>query len=425
MDLNRKTAYLILVDIEDNMAYSNIAINEHVKREAPDSPAFVRELVYGVLENKYYLDYIVSRLVDKVSKIKTKEKTLLRMGLYQLIYMNSVPTYAAVNETVNLAKRYCRGKDGFINGVLRRFGREKDHITLPDQEQDVVKYLSIKYSYEPWIVDFWIKEFGVERTELLLAAGNRKPDLIIRANVLKTTRAELVERLADDGNRCEASELVKEALIVQGSGVLDSPLYEKGFFSVQDVSSMLAVCALDPKPEQRMIDVCAAPGGKTGFMAERMGNKGCIIAGDFYEKKLNLIDRQMKRTGISIVQTKQWDGAELQTDLLEWADGVLVDAPCSGLGVIRRKPEIKYKKQGNMIAELAQKQLEILTNAAAYVKSGGTLVYSTCTISRLENQLVIEKFLKDHNMFKKVGERQLFPDQDHTDGFYICKMIRD
>lgn len=413
------------MDVEEHLAYSNLALNQHLNREKPDSPAFIRELVYGVLENKYYLDYVISQFVEKLSTVKVRERTLLRMGLYQLLFMKGVPAYAAVNESVSMARKLCRGKDGFINGVLRKADRQRDSISLPDPEADRLRYLSVKYSYEPWIIQLWIGQYGEEKTESLLAAGNGTPPLVLRANTLKMSVDELQQQLKQQGLDSRQSDFVPEGLLVQGSHVLDSPLYQQGAFSVQDESSMLAVDILEPRPGQNIVDVCAAPGGKTGFIAERMKNSGTVIAGDFYEKKLELIKKQMERTGVSIVDTRQWDAAVFQPDLAEWADGVLVDAPCSGLGVIRRKPEIKYKTQEQMPQELAGKQLQILEAASGYVKRGGSLVYSTCTISDAENRQVTASFLSSHKDFSMAVERQLLPDQDCTDGFYICKMIRN
>lgn len=425
MDKNRRTAYFALKDVEEKQSYSNLALNHHISSGKPDSPAFVRELVYGVLENKIYLDYIIGKFVKTpLSKLKSSDLTVLRLGIYQLLFLDGVADYAAVNESVNLAKRYCPGREGFINGVLRSFQRAGKKVDLPDRSEDEIRYLSVKYSYEPWIIELWLKEYDADFTEALLAAGNRTPDLVIRVNSLKTTREALKQRLLADGYLASDGLLCKAALHVEGTGLLEGKLYESGLFSVQDESSMLAVDTLDPCPGETVMDVCAAPGGKTLYIAEKMQNMGKVDARDIYKWKLSLIEKEAGRLGISVVATKTWDAAQIDFSMEEKADRVLVDAPCSGLGVIRRKPEIKYKKKNEIDALLPEKQLAILSASSKYVKPGGILVYSTCTISSHENQEVVKNFLKANPDFSKEEELQLFPNVHNTDGFYICKMKR-
>jgi len=425
VDKNRRTAYFTLMDVEVKQSYSNLALNHHISSGKPDSPAFVRELVYGVLENKMFLDYIIGKFVKTpISKLKSSDLTVLRMGIYQLLFLDGVADYAAVNESVNLAKKYCPGRDGFINGVLRSFQRAGKEVELPDRSEDEIGHLSLKYSYEPWIVELWLKQYDADFTEALLAAGNRTPDLVIRVNSLKTTREALKQKLLDDGYRAEEGLLCKAALHVEGTGILEGKLYEKGLFSVQDESSMLAVDMLDPNPGETVMDVCAAPGGKTLYIAEKMKNIGKVDARDIYKRKLSIIEREAERMGISIVATKTWDASEIDSSMEEKADRVLADVPCSGLGVIRRKPEIKYKRSEENDELLPEKQLAILYASSKYVKPGGILVYSTCTISPHENQEVVRSFLKTNPAFSKEEELQLLPNIHNTDGFYICKMKR-
>ncbi len=424
MDNNRNTAYLVLMDVEEKNAYSNLALNHRVKQSKPDSPAFVRELVYGVIENKYYLDYILGFFIKKMAKMKKSDLVLLRMGIYQLAFMDAVPPYAAVNESVLLAKKYCRGRDGFINAVLRKYQREKDTVSLNDLQKEPVGYLSVKYSYEPWMIEEWIKEYGFDVTEALLSAGNQTPRLTLRINGLKSSVEEAVSSLNAEGFETEPGMKSKQAIYAKGSGILESSLYQSGLFSVQDEASMLAVEALAPEPGHVIVDVCAAPGGKTLYIAEKMKNTGHIFACDIYSKKLELIQQQAMRLGISIVETQLWDATEINLKLKDTADRVLVDAPCSGLGVIRRKPEIKYKKFDAEMELLPQKQLQILSNASTYLKVGGVLVYSTCTISVHENQNVRKAFLLQHPNYELMKEEQLFPQESGTDGFFICKMCR-
>ena len=423
MDANRKTAYYTLLDVETKKSYSNLALNHHIICGRPSSPSFVREIVYGVLENKMLLDYIIGKLVPDVDKIKVNDMVVLRMGIYQLGYMDSVPEYAAVNESVNLAKRFCKGREAFINAVLRAYIREKLTIELPDRAVNEIEYLSIKYSCLPWIIELWLEQYNVDFVEELLKSLNETPTLTIRLNWLKIMKKDLVAKLEAKGFTVENGKLCENALrVTKGNNLLDSRLYKQGMFSVQDEASMLVSVVLDPKQGDLVLDLCAAPGGKTFAIAERMNNKGRIIASDVYTRKLALIDAEAERLGVDIVETKVWDATKIDSTLIEKADRVLVDAPCSGLGVIRRKPEIKYKKMTSEFDMLPRKQLAMLNTAANYVKSGGVLVYSTCTINPNENQRVIAEFLKKNPAFAKEEMLQLLPNVNDTDGFFICKM---
>jgi len=424
MDANRKAAYLALLDIEVKNAFSNIVLSNQKFRSKLTAPAFATELVYGVLENKMLLDYLIDQIVPSGSaKLKASDKIVLRMGIYQIGYMNSVPEYAAVNESVNLAKRFCRGREGFINASLRTYIRDKDDMQLPDRESDEVRYLSVKYSYEPWIIEMWLSQFEKKFVEELLKAGNNKPDFVIRVNLLKIKRDELIKNLEAAGCIVEKGKLYDDALYIKNShGLIDSKMFKQGLFSIQDEASMLVASILEPQKDSFVVDVCAAPGGKTMAIAEKMNDEGQIIASDIYVKKLGLVDREASRLGVSIVKTKAWDATKTDNELIEKADRVLVDAPCSGLGVIRRKPEIKYKKRTDEMDTLPPKQLQILKASSEYVKPGGVLVYSTCTINTDENQEVIAGFLMNNPSFVKEETVQLMPNVNGTDGFFICKM---
>lgn len=425
MDINRKTAYLTLMDVENKRSYSNIALNHQIQRNRPDNPAFVRELVYGVLKNKMLLDYVVDHLVPTgSSKLKMQGLNILRMGLYQLSNMGSVPEYAAVNETVNLAKKFCKGRDGFINGVLRTYIRNKYSISLPDRAEDEVKYLSIKYSYEPWIIELWLKEYDVEFVEELLKAGNETPQTVIRLNWQKVMKKDLIKNLTEKGFEVEEGKLSPNALYVKGSNLLNTQMYRMGMFSVQDESSQLATIMLDPKHGDFVMDVCAAPGGKTLAIAERMNNTGTVLASDVYTRKVALIEKEVKRLGLSNVKTRTYDATKVDTALIGKADKVIVDAPCTGLGVVRRKPEIKYKKWSWEMDSLPRKQLAILSSSSKYVKMGGTLLYCTCTINADENEKVVTDFLRKNKDFVSKEVVKLYPHIDGTDGFFICKMTR-
>lgn len=421
MDLTRKTAFDVLYGIEQENTYSNLALNRYIAENRPENPALVRELVYGVLENKILLDYILDKLIPSgIKKVKKKEKTILRMGLYQILFTDGIPAYAAVSQSVNMAKKICRGREGFINGVLRGYIRKKDEISLPDKEKDIKSYLSVKYSFPIWIIELWIEEYGLELCEELLQSSNKRPQLSIRVNLLKSEVSALKDTLVNMGFEVDEGKFSARTLHVKGSGLLDTEEYKTGLFSVQDEASTVAADMIEATDESTVIDVCAAPGGKTMAIAEKMNNSGQIIACDIYEHKLNIIDAQAKRLGIKIIGTKLLDGTKGDQSMCNSADRVLVDVPCSGLGVIRRKPEIKYKGQGDF-AELIDIQSNILKKSAQYVKINGILVYSTCTLNNKENQNQTKKFIENNKNFEIIDERCFLPTED-IDGFYVCKM---
>ena len=424
-DINRQCAYYILRDVEENKSYSNVAANLHINRQRPSSAPFVRELAYGVLRNKLYLDYIISKYIETaITKLRPPELILLRMGLYQIIYMDSVPEYAAVNETVDMAKKLAPGRNSFINAVLREYIRDTSKAELPNKEDDPIKYLSIKYSYEDWIVKLWMEEYGREETEAMLAAGARTPALSVRVNTIKTSVENLKDRLSERGWDISDGKYDDRTFKLKGEGLLRDSLFTHGLFSVQDEAAYEVVRMLGAKPSETVIDVCAAPGGKTGAIAEDMHNQGELIAIDINNRRMKQLEEQMDRLDITIVKTREWDATHPYSEYLGCADRVLVDAPCSGLGTVRRKPEIKYKGTGKVYKSLPTKQLDILKASSNYVKAGGTLVYSTCTISKRENEDVANKFLRENPGFECILMKQLLPNVDLTDGFFICKMLR-
>ncbi len=418
MDLSRKTAFDVLLNMEKENSYSNLTLNRFIEQNKPENKAFVRELVYGVLENKILIDYYLDSLIKSgIKKVGKKEATLLRMGLYQIIFMDSVPEYAAVNETVNMAKKLCRDREGFINGVLR--GYMKKEIPLP---KDRKNFLSVKYSFPCWIIDLWSEQYGEDMCEKLLGASNKRPQLSVRVNMMKITPDALTEILEEKGFVVSKGRFSKRILHVKGTGLLDLKEYEEGLFSVQDEASALAADMLGAEEGDSVIDVCAAPGGKTAAIGEMMNNRGTIKSFDIYEHKLPLIEEQAERLGIKIITTGILDGSIGSFKLKETANKVLADVPCSGLGVIRRKPEIKYKEPQDL-RNLYRIQAEILEKSSEYVKTGGTLVYSTCTVNSDENSKQILNFIKKHDDFEILDEKQFLPIED-IDGFYICKMIK-
>jgi len=426
LDKARRAAYIALKDVESDKAYSNFAIQNVLKKHFHGQGAFVRELVYGTIRTQMYLDHIIGSFIKTpVDKLPVSDRVLLRMGLYQLTSLNSVPDYAAVSETVELAKRYARGREKFINGVLREYQRDKDRVKLPSQEEDLAAYLSLKYSFAPWIVKMWLADFeSDELVESMLGELNKRPCLCIRVNTLKADPRGLKERFEKLGYSVTSDADIADLFFIEGIDPLETNLFRDGLFAVQGKASRIVVESLGALPGETVIDVCAAPGGKTMAIAAAMKNSGTIIATDIYKRKLKLIEDEADRLGVKIVKAWSRDGRVVDSELIGTADRVLVDAPCSGLGTACKKPEVKYKEYDEAMAALPQMQLDILKASAHYLKAGGILVYSTCTIAKRENQDVVDAFLRGNDGFKVVDSIQLLPFEGKADGFFICKMIR-
>lgn len=444
-DWARKEAFITFNSIMTKGAYSGIEIRKNLNKSNLDKNdrALVTEIVNGTLRNLIKIDWIISRFVKlNPKKIAPSIRDIIRCGTYQIIFLDKIPDFAVCNESVELAKLYGnRGAAKFVNGVLRNIARNKDNITLPDKA-NLIEYYSIEYSHPTWMVDLWINDYGVDFTEKLLKANNEAPPLTIRINKLKTDKDEMLNLLNDMNITAYSGLFNYEAINIKGSSSLDNmDLFKKGFFQVQDESSMLVGKIMNPKAGDLIIDVCSAPGGKATHMAEIMGNQGKIIARDIHKHKLNLIEQNCKRLGINIIETQLFDAVEVDNTLLRKADGVLVDAPCSGLGLVRRKPDLRWKREEHDIAKLSELQLSILKNASLYIKAGGVLVYSTCTLHMKENIQVVREFLSYDNSFKldnierllpenidaphkKDGYLELYPNVHGTDGFFIARMIK-
>ena len=415
MDINRKTAFLILQDIEMRSAWSNLALNSHIAEEEPDSPSFVRGLVYGVLRNAFLLDHNIKALLMRPgSRLAAPESILLRMGLYQIACMDGVAPYAAVSETVELAKRFAKGRQSFINAVLRNFLRRGGQLTVPEKDRG-----EITFSCRPWIADLWRQAYGEESALKLMKESNRPAELSLRANLLKITREALMVQLPGT----ELDSLTKTALLASGGSLVDSQAYREGFFSIQSRMSQYAVGLLDPRPGETLVDLCAAPGGKSCAAAERMKDTGRVLAFDLHEKRVGLIEKEASRLGLTIIRASRHDALEPLPELTGCADRVLCDVPCSALGTLRRRPEIKLRDKPEDFDRLPVIQRGILTNGAALVRTGGRLLYATCTIDPAENEAVTGSFLAENKGFTRVFEKQFFP-QEAGDGFYFCLMER-
>lgn len=412
----REIALKILYEIDFNGAYSNITLKKAFKsHELTDrDKALVTSLVYGVTDRRLTLDYVISRFSKlRLKKISKFILIILRMGIYQLMFMEKIPESAAVNESVKLAKRYGHGASaGFVNGVLHSV--IKEDIEYPSEKTE---YLSVKYSFPAELCEKWTSDFGYDFTEKLLSAFQTPKKLNLRPNTLKTSAPELLSMLKDKGINASVSE---DYIVSDGLDIADDELYKNGYYTVQDAAAMCAAKVLAPKCGDTVIDMCAAPGGKTTHMAELMQNEGRIYAFDVYEHKIELIKRNAERLGVTIIEPMLCDGTKEDGRFLKTADKVLCDVPCSGLGIIGRKPEIKWNREDR--SGFASIQGKILENGAKYLKDGGEIVYSTCTIEKEENEAVTTEFLKSHGDFEKTFEKTYYPNIDGTDGFYICKM---
>lgn len=429
----RETAVLTLTDVYRDGAYSNLALKKRLEKDMPGAEKrLATTLVYGVIQRQLMLDYIIGQYSKiKLKKISHYILEILRVGIYQLLYMDKIPPSAAVNESVKLAKRYGHGASaGFVNGLLH--GVIQGNVQYPD---DLIACLSVKESFPMWLCQEWVREFGLDFAEDLMRAMNVEPRLCLRTNTLKISAGALAERLPGG----ELSLLYPQAVLCNGFDIAASEEYQKGFFTVQDISAMLAGAALAPKAGETVIDLCAAPGGKTTHLAQLMENRGRILAFDIHLHKIKLIEENAKRLGIDIISAQAGDACRLQSGLENTADKVLADVPCSGLGIIRRKPEIKWNREEN--SDLAEIQDKILENAARYIKPGGEIVYSTCTIRKQENEDVVRRFLDRHRDFApadfhmqlpqalrkdsvKNGYVTFYPNTDGIDGFFIAKLKR-
>ena len=469
IDLDREAACKALLAIERDGSYSNLELSKMLASDGISNKGFIREIVYGVTENKIYLDYILDKFIKKgAAKTKLQALIILRMGVYQILFMNSVPNYAAVNESVALARRFARGMDGFINGVLRNFIRNMDSASEIDVKGQL-EYLSIRYSCQLKLVEELVSMLGFEHAKVLLEHAGHRPPLSIRVNVAKISVKELADRLRANGFEIEGSKLSDRVLLVKGGALTEANEYKEGLFSIQSEESCAIADFADAKSTELVIDLCAAPGGKAAAMAEQIlkpststepltetepGKQpststepltktepdkqpststepltetepgiasGKVIALELYEHRAALIEATARRLGLENIEVRCQDAVEQIDELVGKADLVLADVPCSGLGVIRRKPEMKYRDEFDF-DELVEIQKGILETGSSYLKPGGRLIYSTCTINPRENELMVKDFLERHEEFISEKEVKLSPFDNGYDGFYMNKL---
>ena len=500
-DLDREAAYKALLAIERDGSYSNLELSKMLASDELSNKGFIREIVYGVTENKIYLDYILDKFIKKgAAKTKLQALIILRMGVYQILFMNSIPNYAAVNESVALARRFARGTDGFINGVLRNFIRNMYSASEIDVKGQL-EYLSIRYSCQLKLVEELVSMLGFEHAKMLLEHAGHRPPLSIRVNIAKISVKELADRLRANGFEIDGSKLSDRVLLVKGGALTEANEYKEGLFSIQSEESCAIADFADAKSTELVIDLCAAPGGKAAAMAEQMlkpsastepltetepckkpststepltetepGKKpststepltetepckkpststeplaetepckkpststepltetepgiagGKVVALELYEHRAALIEATARRLGLENIEVRCQNAVEQIDALVGKADLVLADVPCSGLGVIRRKPEMKYRDEFDF-DELVEIQTGILETGSSYLKPGGRLIYSTCTINPRENELMVKDFLERHEEFISEKEVKLSPFDNGYDGFYMNKL---
>ncbi len=428
----RETALELIDTVEKSGSYSNLMLNNAIEKNnmSGRDAALLTEIMYGTIQRKLTLDFYLAPFLKK--KPERWVNNLLRLSLYQMVYLDKVPERAIIHEAVNIAKK--RGHKGIasmVNGVLRSIQREG----VPDTKtiQDDTERISIETSHPLWLVKRWIGAYGAEKTEAMCQHNLTAPDQTARVNEMKITRHEAIEKLQEEGFDASPSEVSPHAIRIAKGNAAKSSLYTEGIISIQDESSMLVAPVLGASPGQHVLDMCAAPGGKTAHISELMNNKGHIDALDIHEHKLKLVTQNAERLSLSNIHVQKQD-ARKAGDIFEKEtfDAILVDAPCSGLGVIRRKPDLKYAKEEKDLENLQTIQLNILAAAAPLVKENGVLVYSTCTVDKEENEGTVTSFLATHPEFQpeplehisiqpKSTMLQVFPDDFGGDGFFISK----
>ncbi len=433
----RELAFKILRSSEKDSSYSNIAIDNALRHNELSDPdkGLLTAIVMGVTERRLTLDYIIDKMAAKPSEIDAETRIILRVGIYQLLYLDRIPSYAAVNESVELSKKKSRG---FVNAILRELLRKKERGELsslfPKREDNEAEYLSVKMSYPEGLCERFISLFGVERAEKIFEIFNLPPSLTLRINDLKISREDYAGLLRERNIEYRLSDRLENAIILENISFSSLPGFSEGYFFVQDEASQICVEALSAKEGELIIDACSCPGSKSFGSALKMNNKGKILAFDLHKSKLKLIEKSAERLGIDIITADERDGRIFDGSLENKADRVLCDVPCSGLGVMGKKPEIRYKDIKEF-ERLPNIQYDILENNAKYLRVGGILVYSTCTLLPEENEMNVKKFLSRHEDFAPedftAGGREsvggmmaLCPDTDNTDGFFIAKLKR-
>lgn len=442
----------IIYEVTEKDAYANLTLakflgNSSLNRE---DKKLVTEMVNGTIRMLKHLDWVLNLFLSKeIGKQHPWLRTVLRVSLYQVLFMEKIPHYAIVNDAVELTrKKTNRNLARVVNGVLRNILRNENNIKFPDKDKDIIYYLSVYYSHPEWMIRLWLKEMSPDECIKLLHYNNTRPGVVLRTNSLKISREKLIDELISEGVLCHSGSLTPWDIEIEEmkNPIEDNHLYKKGYFYIQNAASMLAAPILDPKPGEKVYDLCSGIGGKTTHMAELMQNQGKITAFDLYPQKIKLLKENCERLGINIAEGQVKDILALDEDMPNPdADKVLLDAPCSGLGVLSRRADLRWKKKESDIADLTCLQLKLLKKAGQLVKDGGMLLYSTCTVNRLENEEIIKDFLKDNRDFflagfddklecfpldnkDKMAAREgmltIYPGKYNTDGMFYALMRR-
>lgn len=425
MNSARQQAFTCLLHIQKNQSYSNLAVAGVLKENSlsDTDKALFTTLVYGVVERKLTLDYNLQQYLNQpLKKLHPKAYVALLLGTYQLLFLDKIPPHAAINESVKLVKSNGAGfSSSLVNAVLRKVAstglvlpKLQENSTVEEQQQ----FYSIQYSVPLFLVNLWWDAYGKETALEIMQASLGAPPLYARINTTKITAEELTRRLKEEGVTADPCSAVEDCLLLTGASAVEKlPSFQEGLFHIQDLSSQLCCARLDPSPGDVVLDLCAAPGGKSFTLAERMQGQGTVYSFDLHPHRVKLIADGAARLGLPNVQPRQGDATQFNKDL-EPADKVLIDVPCAGLGIIGRKPEIRYKDAAS-IDDLPALQYNISDIASSYLKPGGRLVYSTCSLNPAENEKVVERFLQEHPDFRLVRMETVFPQTYHADGFFI------
>ncbi len=440
MQTIREQIVMLLMAMEKDASYIQLVLKEELDKIDPKDRGFANEVVYGTTKYRLKLDHIINQFSKTpVKKMKPLIRQLMRMSVYQLLWLDKVPDSAVINEAVKIIhKRKMSNLSGFVNGVLRNIARNKEGIVYPDRSKQPIAYLSLYYSVPEWIVEKWVQAYGEAHTEAMLVAFNERAQVCIRHNTYLIDEAVFLEHLEEEGISCIKKGIIKEAYLVAGTGNIGkSPSFNRGEWSVQDESAMLVAHVVDPQKGECILDMCSAPGGKTTHLATLMGYEGEIIATDVHAHKLDIIRKNAERLEIDCIEAVLQDGTQKRLDWCEKFDRILLDAPCSGLGIIKRKPDIRYSKTPEDLQAIVALQRQLIHNAYDYLKPGGVLVYSTCTLNEAENQGMvayakeqlhlipssIESYLPTclKSEQKDNASIEIFPQVAHSDGFFIAR----
>lgn len=420
----------ILIEVNEKEQYSHLVIRDVLSKYQyleKKERAFLTRLAEGTIEHMLEMDFIINSFSKvKVKKMKPLIRNLLRMSVYQLKYMDAIPDAAVCNEAVKLARKRGFGQlRGFVNGVLRNIARELENLRYPDERLEPEHFLEVIYSVPVWMVRKWIDDYGYAQAKEICASFLQERPITIRTNLTKTTPEELKQRLETEGVRVKAIKKLSYAFEISGYDYLQSlETFEEGLFYVQDVSSMMVAEIAAPQKGDYIIDVCAAPGGKSSHLAEKLEGTGYVEARDLTEYKVSLIEENIERHGLENMNAVQMDATIYDECSKEKADVLICDLPCSGLGVMGKKTDIRYKMTAEKQTELVKLQRQILDTVHTYVKKGGTLLYSTCTIHKDENAGNVAWFVEKYPEFEIISSEQMFPGGEYHDGFYIAKLRR-